>query len=105
MGQLPIKRLTVGVKTQLNLTYILIFLQVKADVNMLKFLGVDQYRFSIAWTRIFPTGKVAGGLNQLGVDYYNDLINELISANVEPVVTLYHWDLPQVRSSCLKLVW
>ena len=69
--------------------------QVDEDVALLKMLGVDQYRFSISWSRIFPDGtnKV---LNQPGVDYYNKMIDTLIANGIEPVVTLYHWDLPQV---------
>ena len=59
-------------------------------------LGTAQYRFSIAWTRIFPDGTLKSGPNPAGVAYYNDLINALIAAGIEPVATLYHWDLPQV---------
>ncbi len=64
----------------------------KEDVALLKELGVKAYRFSIAWTRILPDG--IGSINQKGVDFYNNLINELISAGIEPYVTLFHWDLP-----------
>ena len=61
--------------------------------QLLKNMGVNSYRFSIAWTRILPNG--IGDVNQLGIDYYNNLINELIANNITPAVTLYHWDLPQ----------
>ena len=62
---------------------------------MLKSLGVNQYRFSISWARIFPDGTNKT-FAQGGVDYYNKLIDLLIENKIEPVVTLYHWDLPQV---------
>ncbi|XP_018570851.1 myrosinase 1-like [Anoplophora glabripennis] len=66
----------------------------KEDVAMVKAMGVDYYRLSIAWTRILPTGY-PDKVNQAGVQYYKNLFAELKAANVEPMVTLYHWDLPQ----------
>ena len=57
-------------------------------------MGVSHYRFSIAWTRILPNGTSAY-VNYKGVSYYSDIIDALISANITPVITLYHWDLPQ----------
>ncbi|KAF8036947.1 hypothetical protein BT93_B0005 [Corymbia citriodora subsp. variegata] len=68
----------------------------KEDVKLLKELGVDAYRFSISWTRILPSGSVSGGVNQEGIDHYNNLIDELIKNGIEPVVTIFHFDPPQV---------
>ncbi|WP_273126524.1 GH1 family beta-glucosidase [Bacillus weihaiensis] len=61
------------------------------DVEILKTLGVDSYRFSIAWPRIFPE---KGKYNPDGMEFYKKLISLLHSANIKPAVTLYHWDLP-----------
>ncbi|HQE25536.1 MAG TPA: GH1 family beta-glucosidase [Candidatus Atribacteria bacterium] len=63
------------------------------DITLMKELGVDAYRFSISWSRIFPEGK--GRVNERGVEFYRRLIQKLKEANIQPVVTLYHWDLPQ----------
>ncbi|XP_057481585.1 beta-glucosidase 40-like [Actinidia eriantha] len=63
------------------------------DIKLMKDMGMDAYRFSIAWSRIFPNGT--GEINQAGVDHYNNLINALLANGIEPYVTLYHWDLPQ----------
>ncbi|CAL1391182.1 unnamed protein product [Linum trigynum] len=67
----------------------------KEDVKIMKSMGLDAYRFSISWSRILPNGKVSGGVNQEGVTYYNNLINELLANDIKPFVTLFHWDLPQ----------
>lgn len=63
------------------------------DVDLMAEAGLKAYRFSIAWTRIFPNGK--GEPNEAGLKFYDDLINDLIAHKIEPVVTIYHWDLPQ----------
>lgn len=65
----------------------------KEDVALMAEMGLKAYRFSISWPRIYPEGS--GGINEAGLKFYDDLINELIANNVEPVITLYHWDLPQ----------
>lgn len=62
------------------------------DVALMAESGLKTYRFSIAWTRIFPEGK--GTVNQKGLDFYSNLIDELLKNNIEPAITLYHWDLP-----------
>ena len=63
------------------------------DIAIMKDLGVKAYRFSIAWPRLFPQGDSVR--EERGFDFYNRLINALIAADIEPMVTLYHWDLPQ----------
>jgi beta-glucosidase len=65
----------------------------KEDVRLLKNLGVKCYRFSIAWSRVFPDGT--GQPNPKGLDYYQRVIDELLKNNIAPYVTLFHWDLPQ----------
>jgi beta-glucosidase len=63
------------------------------DVRLMQDLGVKNYRFSIAWPRIFPNG--VGQPNPKGLDFYHRLVDALLEAGIEPFPTLYHWDLPQ----------
>ena len=65
----------------------------KQDVAMMKKMGLKSYRFSISWTRIFPT--VGGEVNSKGIEFYNNLIDELILADIVPMATLYHFDSPK----------
>lgn len=65
----------------------------KEDVSLMAEMGLKAYRFSVSWSRIFPTGK--GKINEEGIQFYENLIDELLLHGIEPIVTLYHWDLPQ----------
>lgn len=65
----------------------------KEDIALMKEMGLKAYRFSISWTRILPAGR--GKIEAKGLEFYHQLIDELIAAEIEPVVTIYHWDLPQ----------
>ncbi|KAL1338409.1 hypothetical protein HN51_033052 [Arachis hypogaea] len=67
----------------------------KEDIGIMKDMNLDAYRFPISWSRILPKGKLSGGINQEGIKYYNNLIDELLSNGLKPFVTLFHWDLPQ----------
>jgi beta-glucosidase len=63
------------------------------DVALIKSLGVDSYRFSVAWPRVQPGGR--GPVNPAGLAFYDRLVDQLLAAGIDPWVTLYHWDLPQ----------
>lgn len=65
----------------------------KEDIALMKEQGLKTYRFSLSWTRILPDGT--GAVNQAGLQFYHDLIDELLRNDIEPMVTLYHWDLPK----------
>jgi beta-glucosidase len=65
----------------------------KEDVQLMKWLGLGAYRFSISWSRVLPNGT--GKINEKGLDYYNRLVDELLANGIQPWITLFHWDLPQ----------
>lgn len=67
--------------------------RMKEDVALMKEMHLESYRFSVAWTRIFPEGT--GKLNEKGLKFYSDLIDELLKNGIKPLLTVYHWDLPQ----------
>lgn len=64
------------------------------DIELMDSLGVNAYRFSIAWTRILPNGRF-GDVNSAGIDFYNELIDALLLKGIQPFVTLNHYDIPQ----------
>jgi beta-glucosidase len=66
--------------------------RLEEDVALLGWLGVDAYRFSVAWPRVLPAGT--GTVNQRGLDFYDRLVDLLLARGIEPAATLYHWDLP-----------
>lgn len=65
----------------------------REDIALMKEMGLKAYRFSISWSRILPEGT--GKINNAGLKFYSDLVDELLKADIEPFVTLFHWDLPQ----------
>jgi len=66
--------------------------RMEEDVALMKRLGLQAYRFSISWSRVLPDGT--GRVNQAGLDFYRRLVDRLLEAGIEPLPTLYHWDLP-----------
>jgi beta-glucosidase len=66
----------------------------RGDLGLLRDLGLNAYRFSIAWPRVLPNGR--GAPNARGLDFYERLVDSLLEAGIRPMATLYHWDLPQV---------
>ncbi len=66
----------------------------REDISLMRELGLRAFRFSLAWPRILPDGT--GRVNQAGLDFYDRLVDALLDAGIEPFITLYHWDLPQV---------
>jgi beta-glucosidase len=63
------------------------------DVELMRELGIDAFRFSVAWPRVVPTGR--GRVNAAGLDFYDRLVDELLEAGIQPFAALFHWDLPQ----------
>ncbi|KAL7137060.1 hypothetical protein ABFS83_10G068700 [Erythranthe nasuta] len=66
----------------------------KEDIDLMKKLGLDAYRLSLAWTRILPGGRLSGGVNREGVKFYSDIIDYSLSKGIQPYVTIFHWDTP-----------
>ncbi|MDO9465185.1 MAG: GH1 family beta-glucosidase [bacterium] len=64
----------------------------KEDVRLMREIGINAYRFSIAWSRVLPDGK--GKINQKSIDFYSNLVDELLKNNVKPFITLHHYDMP-----------
>ena len=73
------------------------------DVRLMHEMGLKAYRFSIAWTRIIPDGN--GEVNPKGLDFYDRLINECVKYGIVPMVTVYHWDLPQALQDQYGRPW
>ena len=69
----------------------------RGDLDLMAALGLETYRFSIAWPRVQPDGR--GPLNQRGVAFYRRLVEGLLERGIEPVATLDHWDLPSARQA------
>ncbi|XP_010528331.1 PREDICTED: beta-glucosidase 13-like isoform X1 [Tarenaya hassleriana] len=63
--------------------------------SLMNDIGFDGHRFSISWSRLLPSGTIKGGVNQKAIDFYNNLIDDLLKKGVSPFVTLFHWDTPQ----------
>lgn len=65
----------------------------KEDLDLMKWMGVKAYRFSVAWPRVIPNGF--GKINEMGLDFYDRLIDSLLEREIAPWLTMYHWDLPE----------
>jgi beta-glucosidase len=65
----------------------------KEDLDLMKWMGVKAYRFSVAWPRVIPDG--VGRVNEMGLDFYDRLIDSLLEREIAPWLTMYHWDLPE----------
>jgi beta-glucosidase len=69
------------------------FHRFRDDVRLMRDMGLQMYRFSVSWPRVLPDGT--GSVNETGLDFYRALVEELLAAGIEPMATLFHWDLPQ----------
>jgi beta-glucosidase len=67
--------------------------RMQEDVALMSWLGLKSYRFSTSWTRVLPDGR--GRVNEPGLDFYDRLVDELLQADIQPLLTLHHWDFPQ----------
>lgn len=65
----------------------------KEDIALMAEMGLKTYRFSVSWARIYPEGR--GEVNSKGIEFYENIIDECLKYGIEPMVTIYHWDLPQ----------
>lgn len=63
------------------------------DLDLMKWMGVDAYRFSVAWSRVLPNG--VGAINNAGLDFYDRIVDGALERGIQPWLTMYHWDLPQ----------
>ncbi|XP_060240914.1 lactase-like protein isoform X2 [Meriones unguiculatus] len=72
------------------------YYKVQEDIALLKELQVSHYRFSLSWPRLLPTGVRDEQVNKRGIEFYSDFIDALLESNITPIVTLHHWDLPQM---------
>ena len=66
------------------------------DIKLMQRLGLRHFRFSVSWSRVIPDGS--GEVNAAGLAFYSRLVDALLAAGIQPVVTVYHWDLPQARA-------
>ncbi|XP_006770815.1 PREDICTED: lactase-like protein [Myotis davidii] len=72
------------------------YYRVQEDIILLRELHVNHYRFSLSWPRLLPTGVRGDQVNEKGIKFYSDVIDALLKSNITPIVTLHHWDLPQL---------